>query len=201
MSAPALPTPSGATGPRTFAGKARSSQNACKHNFSGGTAFVEGEDLAAYEAHVDAQLRQYKPVAEHEVYLTYELADAMWRMRRVNRYEAELLAKSENPFDTADDEIEKKLLRLARYKASIERTYYRAYNELKRINAERNKSTGITYKLHDDYTNQPLDIWYTMREKISARPAARSIPPSSNMADLSFMQAEFAKFKKTGQIG
>ena len=41
------------------------------------------------------------PVAEHEVYLTYELADATWCMRRVNRYEAGLLSICENQFDDA----------------------------------------------------------------------------------------------------
>jgi len=200
MSAPAIanPIPSTATGPRTFAGKARSSQNACKHNFTGGTAFVEGEDLEAYEAHVDAQLRQYKPIAEHEIYLTYELADAMWRMGRVNGYEADLLGKCENPFD--DEETAAKLQRLARYKASIERTYYRAFNELKRINAERNKSTGISYDIHTDYSKQPIDIWHQMRSRQN-EPAPPRPLPVSGIPDLAFMKAEFEKFKKTGQIG
>jgi len=191
------PATAQSTGPRTFAGKARSSQNACKHNFTGGTAFIQGENIEEYEAHVDAQLRQYMPVAEHEIYLTYELADAMWRMQRVNNYESGLLGKCENPFD--DEETAAKLQRLARYKASIERTYYRAYNELKRINAERNKSTGITYRLHDDHSHEPLDSWHVMRRKLDRGDFAPRPTPSS--PDLNFMQAEFAKFKKTGQIG
>ena len=37
------------TGPRSPEGKAASSQNASKHNLTGGDAFLPGEDPAAYE--------------------------------------------------------------------------------------------------------------------------------------------------------
>src|SRR6266404_177114 len=65
--------------------------------------------------------------------MTQELADSMWRLNRARRMESQA---------TTIDQLDK----IAKYIATIERTYYRAYNELKRINAERNKSTGITYE-------------------------------------------------------
>jgi hypothetical protein len=55
-----------------------------------------------------------------------------------------------------------------KYIASIERTYYRAYNELKRINQERNKSTGIVYHFHASH-----------RAKLAKKPEIQNEPRGS----------------------
>lgn len=151
------------TGPRTETGKQTSSRNSGKHNLTGGSAFVEGENREQYDRHCAAHFRQYQPLAEHEVFLTRELADASWRLQRARRMEAELLEKNSNPF-TADDEKDAiQLQRLLRYLSAIERTYYKAYNELKKINVERNARSIRPRDFHTSYTHEPLHAWETMR--------------------------------------
>ncbi len=158
------------TGPRNQEGKQKSSRNSEKHNLTGGWAFVEGEDREAYEAHIAAQFRQYKPLAEHEIFLTRELAGAMWRLDRARRMESELLEKSLNPFACDEEKIAIQLERLTLYISAIERTYYKAYNELKKISAERNVRCAPLARsnFHDDYSHQPLDTWERMRARIKA---------------------------------
>ncbi len=168
------------TGPRTDDGKQRSSRNSEKHNLTGGSAFIHGEDPEEYEAHVAAQIRQYKPSAEHELYLTRELADAMWRMNRARRMESELLERSLNPFTADDDETAIQLQRLTRYIAAIERTYYKAYNELKKISLERNAQRAPLARSnsHAGCSGQPLDIrdWARVQNKPNLPEMQAAIP-------------------------
>ena len=107
-----------------------------------GAVLKAGEDRAAYEKLVKEQYKQYKPIAEHEIFLVQELADALWRLKRARSMEAQA--------DTIDQ-----LDKVARYIAHIERTYHRAYKELKKINEERNKSTGLKYDIHSSYYHDP----------------------------------------------
>lgn len=151
------------TGPRSEAGKTASARNSAKHNLTGGSAFVEGEDREEYDRHCASHFRQYQPLAEHEVFLIREVADASWRLQRARRMEAELFEKNANPFTADDDKDAIQLQRITRYISAIERTYYKAYNELKKINAERNKLSLRKHDMHGSYTHQPLSAWETMR--------------------------------------
>ena len=161
MAAPALATPANTRFAITF-----------------GAVLKETEDRQVYEKLVREQYRQYKPLAEHEIFLTQELADALWRLNRARKMEAEA---------TTIDEIQK----IARYIAHIERTYHRAYNELKKINAERNKATGMPYNLHSSYHHEP-DWTYTA----PAKTKLQNEPTPRQMEDLTFLMNEFRKSKR-----
>src|SRR5262245_43254207 len=91
------------TGPRTEQGRQTSSQNAATHHLTGGSTFIEGENREEYEQHCAKYFRQFKPMAEHEIHFTTEVADSTWRMKRARRMENELLEKTMNPY-TADDD-------------------------------------------------------------------------------------------------
>ena len=134
------------------------------------SSLAAGEDPKAYERHVKDQYRQYKPLAEHELFLTQEVADAMWRLNRAHKWEA------------AATSIEQ-ITKIARYIASIERTYHRAYTELKRIAAERNKVSGITYNFHSCCQNEP--DWTAVMPPLK--------PKLQNEPSLQFMLNEFRK--------
>jgi len=207
MSAPAI-----ATGPRTPEGKQRSSMNACKHNLTGGTALLPSEDPEVYAAHHEAQNLQYKPVSQHETHLVKELADAMWRLDRAHQYEHELLASVENPFLEEDEKFAIQLQRLTRYISSIERTYYRAYNELKRINADRDKGRPAfaSFDFHGNHQpKEPKEPEKTgIQNELPATPVQPAEPVVQNErsgrklpASVSFMLREFDNFQKTGKIG
>ncbi len=80
------------TGPRTAAGKAKSSLNAVKTGLTGCTVVLPGEDAARYRAHVERFHRELQPVGELETRLVQNLADAQWRLDRIPGLESGILA-------------------------------------------------------------------------------------------------------------
>src|SRR5579883_778795 len=79
------------TGPRTEAGRNRSSQNATKHGLTSRAPFLRCEDPAAYQLHCRQFHDEYQPQTPTEIQLVQELADTAWRLNRIPRLEAELL--------------------------------------------------------------------------------------------------------------
>ena len=84
------PTTNRSTGPRTEAGKQRSSQNALTHGLTAASPVLATEDLAAYQLHCRQFLDEYKPATPTETQLTQELADTAWRLNRIPSLEAAL---------------------------------------------------------------------------------------------------------------
>src|SRR6266487_1169412 len=93
------------TGPRTEAGKQRSSLNALRHGLTGQTVVLPSDDLSVYHRHCKEFLDQYLPKNKMEVQLTQTIADLTWRLNRITAIEADLLTMGvdpENNQDTAD---------------------------------------------------------------------------------------------------
>jgi hypothetical protein len=88
------------TGPKTDAGKQRSSRNALRHGLTAQTAVMPTEDLKAYEAHLKSFNDDHSPKGALEANLVQALADATWRLNRIAALEANLLAVS--PADVQD---------------------------------------------------------------------------------------------------
>ena len=85
------------TGPRTEAGKQRSSLNATKHGLTAQTVVLPSEDPAQYEAHRAQFFDEYQPATPTETQLVQELVDTAWRLNRIPLLEAGLIARAENP--------------------------------------------------------------------------------------------------------
>ena len=85
------------TGPRTDAGKQRSSQNALRHGLNAQTVVLPSEDPAQYEAHRSQFFEEYQPATPTETQLVQELVDTSWRLNRIPLLEASLIARTENP--------------------------------------------------------------------------------------------------------
>jgi hypothetical protein len=82
-----------ATGPRTVAGKARSAQNAMRHGILARAAVLPvAETEGEWVAHCDAILAGLDPVGGLELHLAERVALALWRLRRVARFETEVLS-------------------------------------------------------------------------------------------------------------
>src|SRR5712664_4182212 len=79
------------TGPRTEAGKQRSSLNALRHGLTGQTIVLPSDDLVAYERHCQEVHDQYQPKNKMEVLLAQMLADLAWRLNRITAIEANML--------------------------------------------------------------------------------------------------------------
>ena len=80
------------TGPKTQAGKARTSLNALRHGLTGQLIVMPTEDLQAYKLHLKSFTDEYHPEGATESHLVRALADASWRLNRVAVLETNLLS-------------------------------------------------------------------------------------------------------------
>ena len=155
------------TGPRTAAGKAKSSQNALKHGLRAQITVLPDENVDDFCVLVDELEDQFQPETAIEWTLLRQLADAEWRMRRVPCLEAGLIAAKINesllyydnyPDRLPDDPAEADLVvigaaaasdanrgdtfsKLSRYEARLSHRYFKALEHLNRIQGLRNRST------------------------------------------------------------
>ena len=80
------------TGPRTEAGKQRSSLNALRHGLTGQTVVLPTEDHSAYQRHSKSFLDEYHPKDATETQLVQSLIDTSWRMNRAAAVETNLFS-------------------------------------------------------------------------------------------------------------
>jgi len=131
------------TGPRTAAGKQRSSQNATTHGLTSQSPVLATEDPAAYQLHCRQFLDEYKPATPTETQLTQELADTAWRLNRIPLLEAALLDRGANPpseqarieFDIVD--AHRALATLGMHYLRLSRQFQKALIQLREIQSDR----------------------------------------------------------------
>lgn len=80
-------------GPRSEAGKAAASQNAITHGIMSHTPIVPGENEADWLLHRDGILASLQPVGALESALAERVALLLWRLNRVWRAEAAMIAR------------------------------------------------------------------------------------------------------------
>ena len=71
------------TGPRTAAGKQRSSQNAVVHSLLSSTVVLHGESLGRYNDLAAALILQFQPRNSTESFLVQTMTAARWRLLRL----------------------------------------------------------------------------------------------------------------------
>ncbi|HTR34401.1 MAG TPA: hypothetical protein VMH80_00770 [Bryobacteraceae bacterium] len=131
------------TGPRTEAGKQRSSRNALTHGLTAASPVLPTEDAAAYEAHCRAFHDEYQPATPTETQLVTELADTAWRLNRIPKLEAALLDRAANPpseqaaiqFDIVD--AHRALATLGLHSGRLSRQFQKTLTTLRDLQAER----------------------------------------------------------------
>jgi hypothetical protein len=130
-------------GPKTEAGKARSSQNALKHGLRAQCHVVlPDEDPAEYEAFAAALLADLAPHGALQALLASRVAAAAWRLLRADRIEVELFAQERY----GDGDLGLALIRdcngagafqmLLRYRGAAQAEFWRALRTLKALQAE-----------------------------------------------------------------
>ncbi len=82
----------GRPGPKTEAGKKRSSNNATKHGLAGRTVIMPGDDLSVFLAFSKEIVDSLRPETPVERELAQTVADGHWRMRRVRTTEEGMYA-------------------------------------------------------------------------------------------------------------
>ncbi len=131
------------TGPRTAAGKERSSRNALTHGLTSHSPVLTTEDPAAHQRHCRQFFDEYQPATPTETQLTQELADTSWRLNRVPLLEAALLERAANPpseqaaisFDIVD--AHRALATLGMHSQRLSRQFHKTLDMLREIQAER----------------------------------------------------------------
>jgi hypothetical protein len=131
------------TGPRTAAGKQRSSQNALTHGLTSHSPVLATEDPVAYQHHCRQFLDEYQPATPSETQLTQQLADTAWRLNRVPLLEAALLDRAANPpsdqaridFDIVD--AHRALATLGMHSQRLSCQFRKTLDQLREIQADR----------------------------------------------------------------
>jgi len=122
------------TGPRTPEGQAHSSQNARTHGLTARDLIVAPNEREEFEELLNGYQTEVNPKGAIQQTLFDELVGAAWNLRRVRRMESALCPDTISYQDLMnDEELQKKLDRLARHKTRIERTFHRSLKELKAL--------------------------------------------------------------------
>ena len=142
------------TGPRTAAGKQRSSLNALRHGLTGQTIVLPSEDLAAYQRHSQSFLAEYQPKGATETQLVQSLLDTAWQVNRAAAVETNLfslgITESEDRIRASHPEAETALAmalayrehnrafaNISIYRQRLTREFERTLILLRQIQAER----------------------------------------------------------------
>ena len=142
------------TGPRTSAGKQRSSLNALRHGLTGQTVVLPTEDHSAYRRHSQAFLDEYRPKGATETQLVQSLLDSSWQLNRAAAVETNLfslgITESEDRIRASHPEAETALAmalayrehnrafaNIGIYRQRLTREFERSLILLRQIQAER----------------------------------------------------------------
>ncbi len=142
------------TGPRTAAGKQRSSLNALRHGLTGHVVVLPTEDLTAYQRHLQRFVDQFQPKGALEDQLVQSLGDTTWRLNRVPAIEATFLTlAAEDQLDSihtnepraasalalaqAFHQQSQALANISIYEQRLARLFDRTLKQLREIQAER----------------------------------------------------------------
>ena len=129
------------TGPKTAAGKAKSSMNALRHGLRARTVVILDEKREDFDEILVALQNHYQPQNPPEQHLVDQAAIAQWKLVRAAAFEAKGYDKEESPkaraafFD-----------RMTQVEGRLERAFFKAYKELERIKASRQKQAEASTK-------------------------------------------------------
>ncbi|HTS48058.1 MAG TPA: hypothetical protein VMH05_08940 [Bryobacteraceae bacterium] len=143
-------------GPKTEAGRKRSSQNAIKHGLTSQTLVLPTEDPEEFQQLLTSYLDQFQPDGPAELHLVHEMVAAKWRLERLAVIETQLYTEYlEQVEEDADDPLSpvesltsaftglansNSYPFLQRVEARLERTYARALRTLIQLQRLRQSS-------------------------------------------------------------
>jgi hypothetical protein len=165
------------TGPRTEAGKQRSSLNALRHGLTACTAVLASENQAAYEQHHRQFLDEYQPANATETQLVKELADTSWRLNRIPILEADLFNQVPTP-----ESLVTAVANLGLHGHRLSRQFQKTLEQLRVIQAERrelerrelrNAAAILVYHQHKGLPWQPSDNGFVFSKDQVERYAQR----------------------------
>jgi len=142
------------TGPKTPEGRAAVRLNGVTHGLTAQTLVLPGEHKAEFQALFDSLADEHQPATPTEEILVGQLAMATWRLRRLYQMEAGYF--STRLLDTKDhaerhysnpshsqrlgvliDQSDDAWVKFSRYQGRLERSFYKALQELQRLRSLR----------------------------------------------------------------
>jgi hypothetical protein len=146
------------TGPRSDSGKARSSQNARRHGLTAQITVMTEEDRVAHDKFTQAMVAELAPVGEMETFHAAAAAEEAWRLHNARAQCNNIVAIGH--FDGTGDRYEaehpeihtaitaatvmrdraKTLELLSLYEQRIHRSFQKHYDQLRKLQAERQAS-------------------------------------------------------------
>jgi len=167
------------TGPKTEAGKQKSSLNALRHGLTGQVVLLPTDDPQVYEAHLKSLVDLYQPSDPNEAILVQFMADTAWRLNRITALESKLLMS-----DASIEVQYKALASLSMHSQRLSRQYERTDLRLRQIQDTRraqekdqlDKFLNITelYKSKGKTYDGPADGFVFSESQITAAIRARS---------------------------
>jgi len=169
------------TGPRTEAGKQKSSLNALRHGLTGQIVVMPNEDLEAYHRFTDSFHEDHKPSGALETQLVQSIADDYWRLNRAKNLEGHLFAlfihEKAPGIETSNEQVRdalamadglreqtKALSTLSTHQHRINRTILSNVKLLKELQAERFQREKVDmrkaadlYQLHEHENAESKD--------------------------------------------
>ncbi len=173
------------TGPVTDAGKSASSQNAPTHGLSSGFSILADEDPDNFESLVERIIIEMQPSTEHEGLLVGFMAQARWKLGRIQNIEADLLDRC-----IAGEPVSAQLALIMRYAAAAERSYYKAHAEfMKSRSQQTNHEQAELNRAIENYVNAPPG---------QAKAATLKFTQPVQTPEFKTAAPDLASFRKTG---
>jgi len=155
------------TGPRSVEGKAASRFNALKHGLDAASIVIPGEDPVLYDEIAQNYHAEFRPASALEQFHVETLIRCDWQKRRLQRTEGKLyralLAEGADPEDLdvavlRDSPTAKLLLKVWAQIASLERAFFRALTDLRRMQREREKTEDASFDaMIDAFCAPPIE--------------------------------------------
>jgi hypothetical protein len=132
------------TGPKTAAGKARSSQNATTHGLTAGILHIPAHETAAFRQ-FEAKVKQaIRPQGSLERTAAGNFVYAAWRLRKIRALLAELYREHRVDPLVAPDAAAA-VRQLTRYRATVEMMFFRSLKQLRELQTNR---AARNFQLH-----------------------------------------------------
>ena len=148
------------TGPRTEAGRARSSQNAVKSALTGRTVLLPTDDRDEYARFLADFQQQLKPVGPLECELVQIIVDCHWRLRRIQELEFALYAHGHEQFEPVFQdcpESERRSRILLQTHLTYEKQFRNPHIQEARIDRKRAKAVADLDRLQAEREPEPAE--------------------------------------------
>jgi hypothetical protein len=131
---PASNPSNGATGPRTVASKAVSSQNARKHDLCSKTLRLSPEEWVEYNSLCERYRRDLQPADEVEQTLVDEICFNYWRLQQARDAELTIIDRHATALPLISLYI--------RYRTGYERAFYKGLDQIQKRQSDRRKQAA-----------------------------------------------------------